>query len=161
MDREYASSVGERLRSIRLRKGLSLHEVERRSAKEFKASVLGAYERGERVISVPRLQGLARFYGAPIEHLLPPTGERAPDVSAAAPTSACIDLAGLERSTTSDASMISRYLAMIQTVRGDLGARVITVRAEDVRVLAAALDETPGEFIARLARLGVRAGVGA
>ncbi|MGH2784069.1 MAG: helix-turn-helix domain-containing protein, partial [Actinomycetota bacterium] len=52
----YAQRVGERLRAIRLQKGLSLHDVEQASTKEFKASVLGAYERGERSISVPRLQ---------------------------------------------------------------------------------------------------------
>lgn len=159
MDREYAQSVGERLRGVRLRKGLSLHEVERRSSKEFKASVLGAYERGERVISVPRLQGLARFYGVPVEHLLPPTEEHVPAV-ATAPASVCIDLAGLERSASPDAALISRYLGMIRSVRGDFAARVLTVRADDVRVLAAALDETPDEFTARLARLGVRAGAG-
>ena len=51
--------VGERLRAIRRQKGLSLHDVEARSTLEFKASVLGAYERGERAISVPRLLRLA------------------------------------------------------------------------------------------------------
>jgi transcriptional regulator with XRE-family HTH domain len=66
----YAEQVGERLRNIRLQKGLSLHDVEERSDKEFKASVLGAYERGERSISVPRLQRLAIFYGVPVDHLL-------------------------------------------------------------------------------------------
>src|SRR5581483_3457137 len=40
----------DRLRPIRRQKGLSLHEVEAMSNEEFKASVLGAYERGERVI---------------------------------------------------------------------------------------------------------------
>ena len=45
--------VGDRLRSIRHRKGLSLDEVEAMSNAEFKVSVLGAYERDERVISVP------------------------------------------------------------------------------------------------------------
>ena len=67
----YAQQVGERLRNIRLQKGLSLHDVEERSTKEFKASVLGAYERGERSISVPRLQRLAMFYSVPVDHLLP------------------------------------------------------------------------------------------
>src|SRR5919206_40807 len=67
----YAEQVGERLRNIRLQKGLSLHDVEERSGKEFKASVLGAYERGERSISVPRLQRLASVYEVPIDQLLP------------------------------------------------------------------------------------------
>ena len=43
----------------------------RRRRQEFKASVLGAYERGERAISVPRLQRLARFYSVPVDQLLP------------------------------------------------------------------------------------------
>ena len=63
--------VGERLRAIRRQKGLSLHDVEARSNLEFKASVLGAYERGERAISVPRLLRLAEIYEVPSDQLLP------------------------------------------------------------------------------------------
>src|SRR5207245_8870976 len=63
--------VGERLRAIRRQKGLSLHDVEARSNLEFKASVLGAYERGERAISVPRLLRLAEIYEVPADQLLP------------------------------------------------------------------------------------------
>src|SRR5205085_7741301 len=67
----YARRVGQRLRAIRRQKRLSLQEVEAASTQEFKASVLGAYERGERVISVPRLQRLADFYSVPVDQLLP------------------------------------------------------------------------------------------
>src|SRR5260370_30734212 len=67
----YGKRVGERLRAIRRQKGLSLQDVEASSTQEFKASVLGAYERGERAISVPRLQRLARFYAVPVDQLLP------------------------------------------------------------------------------------------
>ena len=63
--------VGERLRAIRRQKGLSLHDVEARSNLEFKASVLGAYERGERAISVPRLLRLSEIYEVPSDQLLP------------------------------------------------------------------------------------------
>src|SRR3954469_11335074 len=63
--------VGDRLRAIRRQKGLSLHDVEARSDQEFKASVLGAYERGERAISVPRLLRLAELYRVPPDQLLP------------------------------------------------------------------------------------------
>ncbi|MFZ9307872.1 MAG: helix-turn-helix domain-containing protein, partial [Ilumatobacteraceae bacterium] len=52
----YSRLVGERLRSIRLQKNMSLGDVEQRSNQEFKASVLGAYERGERAVSVSRLE---------------------------------------------------------------------------------------------------------
>ena len=67
----YGKAVGERLRHIRRQKRLSLQEVESISGQEFKASVLGAYERGERAISVPRLQRLAKFYKVPVDQLLP------------------------------------------------------------------------------------------
>src|SRR4029078_1109043 len=63
--------VGERLRAIRRQKGLSLHDVEARSTLEFKASVLGAYERGGRGISGPRLLRLAEIYEVPADQLLP------------------------------------------------------------------------------------------
>src|SRR5262244_3942647 len=63
--------VGDRLRAIRRQKGLSLHDVEARSNQEFKASVLGAYERGERAISVSRLIRLAELYRVPADQLLP------------------------------------------------------------------------------------------
>src|SRR5712672_2036506 len=67
----YAQAVGERLRNVRFQKAIWLHDVEITSRDEFKASVLGAYERGERSISVPRLQRLAHFYGVPVDQLLP------------------------------------------------------------------------------------------
>src|SRR5690554_7894670 len=71
----YAAKVGARLRSIRRQKHLSLQDVEAASDHEFKASVLGAYERGERAISVPRLQRLARFYRVPVDQMLPSDDE--------------------------------------------------------------------------------------
>ena len=44
--RAYNQRVGERLRSIRKQKKMSLQELESVSNEEFKASVVGAYERG-------------------------------------------------------------------------------------------------------------------
>src|SRR5580698_6592228 len=71
MTTTYARRVGERLRNVRKQQRLSLQAVEAASDQEFKASVLGAYERGERAISVPRLQRLAKFYNVPVDQLLP------------------------------------------------------------------------------------------
>ncbi len=71
MPLSYARAVGERLRNLRRQQGRSLLAVEEASGREFKASVLGAYERGERIISVLRLQRLAQLYGVPVDQLLP------------------------------------------------------------------------------------------
>src|SRR5271155_1151183 len=84
----YARAVGSRLRAVRKQMRLSLQAVEAMSDQEFKASVLGAYERGERAISVPRLQRLAKLYDVPVDQLPPqdddanrwgPSGEREPN----------------------------------------------------------------------------------
>ena len=117
---------------------------------EFKASVLGAYERGERAISVPRLQRLARFYNVPVDQLLP--ADEGPDVrhlarSSTSPTVGraalakfTIDLTGLDEIRGPDAEMLARYLSMIQVQRQDFNGRVLTVRADDVRAIACILD---------------------
>jgi transcriptional regulator with XRE-family HTH domain len=152
MNSDYAARVGERLRSIRLQKGLSLHDVEEASNKEFKASVLGAYERGERSISVPRLQRLAQFYSVPVDRLLPQ------------PDSEVITLEptrdgdrGIRIDLTKIDSVQGRYVNMIQMARGDFNGKILTVRADDVRALAAVLDTTPDVLSARLEELGLRA----
>src|SRR5205814_2055246 len=71
----YSRRLGEQLRRVRQQVGLSLEEVDAQSDREFKASVLGAYERGHRVMSMPRLQRLARFYGVAVDRLLPADGD--------------------------------------------------------------------------------------
>ena len=146
----YGRRVGERLRSIRRQKRLSLQDVEANSAQEFKASVLGAYERGERAISVPRLQRLARFYNVPVDQLLPP--DEGPDFdhtqvidltdrrAERAPDKLAIDLTRLDEIRGPDAEMLARYLSMIQVQRQDFNGRVLTVRADDVRAIACILD---------------------
>ena len=60
---DYSRALGERLRLARKRAGLSLHQLQTKTEGEFKASVVGAYERGERAITVERLDGLCSVYG--------------------------------------------------------------------------------------------------
>lgn len=158
MSLSHAHHVGDRLRSIRLQKALSLHDVEEASSKEFKASVLGAYERGERSISVPRLQRLASFYGVPVEQLLPPTDNFMPfdGKLTSSDGGMRIDLARLRETRTPETDVLSRYVSMIQMARGDFNGRVLTVRQDDMRALAAVLEMTPDSLSQRLEDLGVR-----
>jgi len=169
----YAVRVGERLRSLRKQKRLSLQAVEAGSGLEFKASVLGAYERGERAISVPRLQRLARYYNVPVDQLLPRdlgsdlgpyTGEDAIDIDLRAeeestsrlPAKMVIDLVALERVDAPEKDLLRRYLGMIQVQRQDFNGRVLTIRAEDVKVLALMLEATPASLQRRLEELGLK-----
>src|SRR5688572_1788664 len=112
----YAGKVGARLRAIRRQKRLSLQDVEAASSQEFKASVLGAYERGERAISVPRLQRLARFYRVPVDQLLP--GDDGPDFGTRpGDGEVLIDLTERER----EARPIKLDLASVERVPGQEG----------------------------------------
>jgi transcriptional regulator with XRE-family HTH domain len=171
----YAKRVGERLRAIRKQKELSLQDVEAASQEEFKASVLGAYERGERAISVPRLQRLARFYSVPVDHLLPtdpPAGhEEVIDLQELALTDAQrqgehrtleheervrIDLHRLGDLDGPERDLLTRYVTQIQRERQDYNGRVLTIRRDDLRVIASVLDMTPDLLRRRLDDLGVR-----
>src|SRR5688572_256399 len=153
----YAQRVGERLRAVRKQKRLSLQAVEAASSQEFKASVLGAYERGERAISVPRLQRLAGFYNVPVDQLLPHDDnaidlrERAGDEGRAVK----INLTRLAELPGPEADMLNRYLKMIQVQRQDFNGRVLTVRRDDMRAIACILDVTPDLAVDRLEGLGV------
>ena len=152
----YTLRVGERLRAIRRQQRLSLQDVEAASSKEFKASVLGAYERGERAISVPRLQRLARFYKVPVDQLLPP--DEGPDFNAGSPAEppavtgdtvpvqhsfdadgVAIDLRRLDQLSGPEAEMLARYLGTIQKLRQDYNGRVLTIRGDDLWAIAAIL----------------------
>ena len=173
MSPSYARQVGERLRNIRRQQGLSLQAVEATSDREFKASVLGAYERGERAISVPRLQRLAKLYDVPVDQLLPPdeganrwgvngsgqesaplTARRAIQAGAGADKVA-IDLTKLHTVSGPERDLLRRFLSMIQVHRQDFNGRMITIRAEDVRAIACLFGVTPDSMGARLDELGL------
>jgi transcriptional regulator with XRE-family HTH domain len=137
----YSRKVGDRLRVIRRQKRLSLQEVEATSKDEFKASVLGAYERGERAISVPRLERLAKFYNVPVDQLLPREDISVPsDQDPVASRKIAIDLVKLSQLTGQPFEMLIRFLRMIQVQRQDFNGKVITVRGDDQRAIAAMLD---------------------
>lgn len=169
MTQEYSKRVGERLRAIRRQKRLSLQEVEAASNQEFKASVLGAYERGERAISVPRLQRLSRFYNVPVDQLLPADAGPSFGVTAGDDTvidltdrparretdPITIDLTRLETISGPEADMLTRYLTMIQVQRQDFNGRVLTVRAQDLQALAAILGTGVDGAAPRLDALGL------
>jgi transcriptional regulator with XRE-family HTH domain len=148
----YSRKIGERLRSIRRQKRMSLQEVEAASEQEFKASVLGAYERGERAISVPRLERLARFYAVPVDQLLPRDEMHAGDdlELAGAGAKLVVDLVKLGRLTGGPFDMLQRFFRMIQVQRQDFNGKVLTVRADDRRAIAAMLDVPVDEVEARM-----------
>jgi transcriptional regulator with XRE-family HTH domain len=174
----YVRAVGARLRLVRKQTKLSLQAVEAMSEQEFKASVLGAYERGERAISVPRLQRLAKLYNVPVDQLLPTDevstrwngrpdladgnradaaslGGRQPSRGPAGLDKVTIDLTKLHSVNGPERDLLRRFLGMIQAHRQDFNGRMITIRAEDVRTIAHLFGVTPDAMGHRLDELGL------
>src|SRR5579872_943736 len=180
----YVRAVGARLRVVRHQIGLSLQAVEATSNHEFKASVLGAYERGERAISVSRLQRLARLYSVSVDQLLPQetdttrwwmtdqAGERpergaSPGEPSEPPPAGnpwqttetvTIDLGRLRDVTGPERDLIRRFVSMIQVQRQDFNGLLITIRASDVRAIACLFGMTPDAMGRRLDELRLRVG---
>jgi transcriptional regulator with XRE-family HTH domain len=177
--RRYSTLVGERIRAVRVQQRLSLQAVEKASDYEFKASVLGAYERGERAISVPRLYRLARFYNVPVSQLLPrdesaaaqtetepgteslgslfsgPSEPRAGGQVDRRASKMTVDLTKLNEVDLPERDLMKRYLEMIQVRRQDFNGRVLTIRAEDVVAIACLFQLTADEMARRLIDVGV------
>ncbi len=148
----YAQEVGEKLRRIRLQQGLSLQDVERRSDGEWKAAVVGSYERGDRNISASRLCELADFYGVSPSDILPgDEAVRPGDRSAGV----VIDLRRLDVGDSERWRGLKRYCESIQVQRGDYNRQVLSVRGDDLRALAVIMDTTEDGLIDLLRTSGV------
>jgi transcriptional regulator with XRE-family HTH domain len=147
----YTREVGERLRRVRVDRGLSLQDVERSSGGRWKAAVIGSYERGDRNISATRLLELAEFYEVAPGDVLPgePVARRSDSNGAIV-----LDLERLEM-LGDRWSALRRYCESIQVQRGDFNRRVLSVRGEDVRALAVIQEVTPDALLAELREQGV------
>ena len=154
----YSLRVGERLRLVRRQKRMSLQEVEAESSYEFKASVLGAYERGERAISVPRLSRLPRFYEVPVGQLLPLGDGINEDSGSVLDRQVTINLDRLARVPGAEAAVLGRFLTMIQGQRQEFNGSSLTIRRDDLRTIACILDTALNGVADRLDELGVRLG---
>jgi len=171
----YAKAVGSRLRAARIEMHLSLQRVAALSEGEFRTSVLGAYERGDRAISLPRLQRLARLYDVPLERFLPHDGSRQDDAltriairgagqhreqesSRPSGNKVTIDLVRLKAIDGPERDVLEPYLSAIQAQRRAFHGSMITIRAEDLRVIACLVGLTPEDMRLRLDELGLLPG---
>ncbi len=150
----YAKALGARLREVRAQQGLSLQGVEERSGGRWKGVVVGSYERGDRAVTVHKLAELADFYGIPIAELLP--GARPPRGGAPAQR-VVLNLDRLSQLPVDDAGPLSRYVATIQSQRGDYTGPMLSIRSDDLKTLAILYDVTPGELTDQLISWGVLA----
>ena len=125
---QFNVELGRRLREARKSRGWSLLEVEDMTSGDFKASVMGAYERGERSVSAHRLCKLADLYDVGAGSLLPAPydGTEAPWV---------IDLNRTENLSSDQADAMERFLNAIQVMRKDGSGIGMAVRQSDLHIL--------------------------
>lgn len=146
----YTEEVGEKLRRIRVDRGLSLQDVERESGGSWKAAVVGSYERGDRNISATRLLELAEFYGVSPADVLPGEPVYRQETGNGG---IVIDLQQLE-SLGEQWSSVRRYLESIQVQRGDYNRQMLSIRGEDLRALSVLHGGSPDDLIGELRGAG-------
>ena len=140
---DYAKALGARLRAIRQQQGLSLQGVEEKSGGRWKAVVVGSYERGDRAVTVARLNEIAE--------LLPGEGPGRHEGA----SKVVIDLERLAHLPGDEIGPVVRFARSIQQQRGDYNGRVLSIRAVDLQALAIVYDLSPAGLIERLTEWGV------
>lgn len=147
----FARRVGQRLRAIRQAQALSLSDVEERSGGRWSASAVGAYERGFRNLSLPRLKALADFYRVPVSVLLGetgPTGTEAKDRR-----KLVIDLEAMRQ--VDPAEPVQRFVQSIIEARGDFNGKVLSLRHDDLKALCVLVGGDIPTGVAQLRAWGV------
>ena len=154
---ETSQAIGEKLRQIRKEQRLSLHDVEQQSNHEFKASVVGAYERGDRSISVARLIRLCENYHVAPSSVLP--SETTIDLTAeeGSPRRVVIDLGKIANNNHAEAMVIGRFAQSVHQQRNDSTGRFLTLRSDDMRILSAVFGKSIEDFTQRLAEINLLA----
>lgn len=146
----FINEVGQRLRAIRQAQGMSLADLETRSGGRWSASAVGAYERGFRTLSLPRLKDLADFYGVPVGVLL---GEPLATADVGERRKLVLDLEALRR--IDPAAPIRRFVDSIIEARQDFNGKVLSLRHDDLKALCTLVGGDIPTGIAQLRGWGV------
>lgn len=134
--------TGRALRRARRARELTLRDVGTRSDGEFKPTAVAGYERAERAISLERFCALAKLYGMAPERLLAQIMwhiEGGPEP--------IIDRGRLQQVPEQEAGPLGDFLQSVRRLRGDSDDQTITVRVQDLVVLATATGRPLKEFL--------------
>jgi transcriptional regulator with XRE-family HTH domain len=141
-------ALGRRLRDLRLSLGLTLFDVQQQTSNAFKTSALGAYERGERHLTIARLAELARVYGASAAELL--SGDRVIDLPAFS-----AEEADREPDDRLVLPMLRRFADYVIERRSERAVRPM-IRMTDAEMLSVLAGKDLAELSVLLTQIGLR-----
>lgn len=156
-DRLEALRVGQELKKIRKQRGLSLADVETLSAGRWKAVVVGSYERADRAITVGRLSSLMALYQAPLSAIFSSGVNAAHSVAGKSASSSGVEPAtpwtinlAKRQEISSLSYSLAQFITHIINARGDWNGHVLTLRQNDLEVIAICEGIDFVEFISKL-----------
>ncbi len=142
-------SIGNQLRIVRKRKGLTLKEVEKISNGKWKAVVIGSYERSQRALTLVKAIELAAFYLVPLHELLgitPITENQGHSGGGeGGGSSITLDLRKISASVLplgKNGEVLSLFTAWICACRQDWNGEILTIRGSDLSTLALMSNKT-------------------
>jgi transcriptional regulator with XRE-family HTH domain len=155
MEIEQSERIRIRIRQLRRERGLTLRDFEEKSGGRIRAIVMGAYERGDRSMSLGKLIEISKVFGIELSHLIgsaeltQSSGTQSSGTqSSATPSSRYIfDLRVLNSLDDSpQKAILLRYLSRVAEQRGDWGGEVISLRQSDIESLSKVIDNQTNTF---------------
>ena len=139
---EILEETGHALRRARRARDLTLRDVGAMSQGQFKPTAVAGYERAERAISLERFCALAQLYGMSPERLLSQIlwrirGRPEP----------IIDRRRLPDLPSDEAGTIGDFLEEVRRLRGNSEGETITIRIQDLEVLATVTGHQLRDFL--------------
>lgn len=137
--------IRRRIRQLRRERGLTLLAFEKLSGGRIRAVVLGAYERGDRSMSLNKVIEIAGVFGVDVVHILGPSSGHS-DQSRVAERH-IFDLRALQKlKTCAEKESLIKYIKRIAHQRGDWAGEIISLRQDDIDALSRVMDSETINF---------------
>jgi transcriptional regulator with XRE-family HTH domain len=155
MEIEQSERIRTRIRQLRRERGLTLRDFEEKSGGKIRAIVMGAYERGDRSMSLGKLIEISKVFGIELSHLIgsaeltQSSGTQSSGTPSSTPPLSryIFDLRVLNSLDDSPQKVILlRYLSRIAEQRGDWAGEVISLRQSDIESLSKVIDNQTSTF---------------